>query len=331
MEAITMRRSLLGWVAVIVAAVGFATATAPAWATFPGSNGRIAFVSDAAGDFDIWSVAPDGSGAANITDAAGAPGFDFEPAWSPDGDKLAFRSGPENAAEIYTVNADGTALTRLTANAFKDYSPAWSPDGSRIAFASNRNDPGFATCFGVLAACNYDIFVMPASGGSPVQITFDGAADQFPQFSPDGRFIAFVSDRSGAEAVYKVDLETLAMTKLTPDSLRAGWPVWSPDGTRIAFSSNFDPCHTGRSDCRGDIYVMNADGSGLSRLTRNFRENGFKGLTWSPAGDKIAFTHADNTPSVSPGRIYVMNADGTDVTRLTAPRDDSFFPDWGTG
>jgi large repetitive protein len=263
----------------------------------------------------------------NVTGDPSAPAFALEPDYSPDGTKIAFRSGRTAAAEIYTVNADGTGLTQLTSNSVKDYAPAWSPDGSMIAFASNRNDPDPATCVG-LWGCNIDIFVMPATGGSPVQVTFDNGSDAFPQFSPDGSRIAYDSDTGGVYSVYTVDLDTLAVTKLTPDSLRAGRPDWSPDGTQLTFDSNNYPCKTGTSDCRTDILVMNADGSSITQLTEKFGNN--YDQTWSPEGDKIAFTHSTGA-QFKQQQIYTMNPDGTSITRITHTNDESFGPDWGSG
>jgi Tol biopolymer transport system component len=313
---------------IVISAIGLAATAAPAWGTFPGTNGRIAFASDAAGDLDVWTINPVGSGAANVTDAAGAPGFDLEPAWSPDGSKIAFRSGRAAAGEIYSMNANGTGLVQLTSNAFKDYEPDWSPDGSMIAFASNRNDPNFATCVGRFGGCIINIFVMPATGGSPVQVTFDSATDQFPKFSPDGRSIAYSSDVSGAFAIYKVDLATLAVTKLTPDSLRAAEPDYSPDGTEIAFENNFYPCTTGTSACRTDIFVMPADGGTITQLTHQFNNN--YDPSWSPQGDRIAFTHSEGA-QFKLQQIYMMNPNGTGITRITHNNDENFGPDWGSG
>ena len=310
-----------------ITAFGLAAVSAPAWATVPGTNGRIAFAGDAAGDLDIYTMNPDGSGVVNVTEGAGAPGFALEPDWSPDGTKIAFRSGPTNAAEIYTVSADGTGVTQLTFNSFKDYTPAWSPDGSMIAFASNRNDPT-GTCLSLFDSCNIDIFVMPATGGSQVQVTFGTGTEQFPQFSPDGSSIAYTSNTDGATAVYTVDLATLATTKLTADSLRAGPPDWSPDGTKIAFEDNFYACNTGTSDCRTAIFVMNADGSSITRLTEKFGNN--TDPTWSPEGDKIVFTHSLGA-GFKHQQIYTMNPDGTGITRITHTNDESFGPDWGSG
>jgi Tol biopolymer transport system component len=310
--------------ALAISAVWAVVCAAPASAAFPGPNGRIAFVSNPTGDRDILTMDPDGSGIVNVTGAPGAPGFALEPDYSPDGTKIAFRAGRENAAEIYTVNADGTGLAQLTFNSVKDYSPAWSPDGSMIAFASNRNDPNLCVN---LFGCNIDIFVMPATGGSPVQVTFSNGADQWPEFSPDGRFIAYHSDAGGAFAIYTVDLDTLAVTKLTPDSLGAGEPDYSPDGTKIAFESNFAFCKKPK-DCASELFTMNADGGGITQLTYKFGQN--YSPSWSPQGDKIAFTHANNQPGTRQ-QINVMNPDGTDITRVTELKANSFGPDWGSG
>jgi Tol biopolymer transport system component len=312
-------------VVLLSAIVAFALAATPASATFPGTNGRIAFMSDATGSLDIYTMNPDGSEVVNVTDAAGAPAFDFEPDWSPDGTKIVFRGGRGNEGEIYTMNADGTGLTQLTSNSFKDYSPTWSPDGSTIAFASNRNDANFATCIG-LFGCNIDIFLMPATGGSPVQVTFGSGSDQFPDFSPDGESIVYDTDVGGVYAIYTVDLDSLAVTKLTADSLRAGLPDWSPDGTKITFTSNWYPCKKPKV-CKGDIHVMNADGGGVTQLTETFGDNLWP--AWSPEGDKIVFGH--NNLHAKPSQIYVMDPDGTDLTRITHTNDDSFYPDWGSG
>jgi Tol biopolymer transport system component len=317
---------LLIAVAALVASAPLVGSALPAGATFPGTDGRIAFAGNGTGDLDIWTINPDGSGAANVTAAARAPGFDLEPDWSPDGTKIAFRAGMTAAGEIYTMDADGTGLTQLTSNSFKDYSPAWSPDGSTIAFSSNRNDPHPDTCV-ELFGCNIDIFVMPATGGSPVQVTFDSGADEFPQFSPDGRLIAYNSDVGGAMAIYTVDLNTLAVTKLTTDSLQAGDPDWSPDGTKIAFEDDFIFCKKPKV-CNSDVFVMNADGGRVTQLTRKFGDN--YEPAWSPAGDKIVFTH-DALRGGKPRQTYKMNPDGTGVTRITHTNDASFTPDWGPG
>jgi len=311
---------------IAIGVVGLATVPATSWATFPGTDGRIAFSSNGAGDRDIWSVNPDGSNVTNLTAGPSAPAFALEPDWSPDGSQIAFRAGRAASGEIYTMNADGTGFTQLTSNSVKDYAPAWSPDGSMIAFASNRNDPDPTNCV-ALSGCNIDIFVMPATGGTPVQVTFDSGADEYPQFSPDGSQIAYQTDAGGTFATYTVDLATLATTKLTPDSMGAGYPDYSPDGTKITFADQVLCSLTPRKDCKSNVFVMNANGSLVTQLTRKFGNNLYP--KWSPQGDRIVFSH--HSLGQKPQQIYTMNADGTGITRITRTNDDSFTPDWGSG
>ena len=119
---------------------------------------------------------------------------DYSPAWSPDGQRIAFVSFRDGNYEIYVMNADGSEITRLTdtsryaARVF-DGSPAWSPDGQRIAFQSDRDG-------------NYEIYVMYADGSAPTRLT-DGSDNGNPVWSPDGQRIAFTSDRDGPYIAYK--------------------------------------------------------------------------------------------------------------------------------
>src|SRR4051794_411969 len=88
------------------------------------------------GNFDIYSVNPDGTGATRLTTNAAQ---DLEPAWSPDGSEIGFVSLRDGNYEIYTMNADGTSQTRITTNPAADVQPAWSPDGTKIVFSTDRD------------------------------------------------------------------------------------------------------------------------------------------------------------------------------------------------
>ncbi len=137
----------------------------------PTSSGKIAFVSDRDGNFEIYVMNADGSGVTRLTNHRGR---DVSPAWSPDGRRIAFASKRDGNWEIYVMNADGTGVTRLTDHHRGDRTtPAWSPDGRRIAFASNLD--GF-----------WEIYVMNADGSGVTRLTDHTEEDRHPAWSPDG-------------------------------------------------------------------------------------------------------------------------------------------------
>src|SRR5215213_6475140 len=118
-------------IATITAALAVMAAAPAAHATFPGTNGKIAFVR--AGD--IWTMDPDGSNQVNLTNDAGVQG---SPAWSPDGNRIAFdQAGASNTFTIWTMLADGSNRTMAAPVFSQNVDPAWSPDGTRIVFSNN--------------------------------------------------------------------------------------------------------------------------------------------------------------------------------------------------
>ena len=173
---------------------------------------------------------------------------DFMPNWSPDGTQIAFTSSRDGNWEIYMMDVDGSNQTRLTENPAVDAQPVWSPDGSRLAFISNRNG-------------NADIYVMNANGGGETRLTSDPAYDTFPTWSPDGATIAFQSNKEGASGIYQMDADGTDVRQLVGGDHPDMNPSWSPDGTLILFNSVRD------SRLSDEIYVANADGSGVARLT----------------------------------------------------------------
>lgn len=121
----------------LVAAIALVAVCSSAEAAFPGANGRIAFATNRDGNFEIYSMNPDGSGLTRLTSNGTT---DAQPAWSPEGTKVAFTSFGPGYPQIWVMNADGTGSTRLTDNfPGGDSAPAWSPGGTQIVFSSGRD------------------------------------------------------------------------------------------------------------------------------------------------------------------------------------------------
>ena len=146
----------------------------------------------------------------------------------------------------------------------------------------------------------------------------DSASDTRPTWSPDSRYIAFVSYRDGNSEVYVMDADGSIQTRLTntPGTGTTYAPEWSPDGSKIAFDSD--------RDGNREIYLMNADGTNQTRLTNNFTSDAYP--EWSPDGARIAF-QSERDGNLE---IYVMNADGSNQTRLTNNPARDYLSGWFT-
>ena len=237
----------------------------------------------------------DGGGQTRLTENAGE---DHSPAWSPDGQRLAFVSTRDGNAEIYVMNADGSGQTRLTNNTAGDLLPAWTRDGSQIGFVTNREG-------------NDEIYLMNADGTNQINLTNNPSDDAFLAFSPDGMTIAFASKREDSQ----YDIYTMSSTGVAPIRLTTAEgddinPSWSSQG--IVFQSN--------RDGTDELYSMSPNGQNQTRLTNN----GDLDVDASQPvdGSKIAFSTSrdDNL------EIYLMNPDGTGLTRLTTNSAADFQP-----
>jgi TolB protein len=282
---------------------------APAWS--PGGE-KLAFErrvsplnkGQCACDIDLFVMNADGSGQQNLTRN---PVIDRRPVWSPDGQRLAYG----RYRDVWVMNADGSDQRRLTPNPQSDDWPVWSPDGQQIAFTSFR---GF----------NWDVWVMNADGSGLRNLTRDRAQDYFPTWSPDGREIAFIRTRNSSRfhghpfELWVMKADGSGQRRLTRDAWHARGPLsallddhkhsmraprWSPDSRTLLFVS--------RRDGNAEVYVVNADGSGQRRLTRNPAHD--SDPAWSPDGRRIAFISTRDGERA----IYVMNADGSQQRSIT--------------
>ncbi|HSF62397.1 MAG TPA: DUF5060 domain-containing protein, partial [Gaiellaceae bacterium] len=204
--------------------------------------------------------------------------------------------------DVLAMSADGSGLTDLTANTALDQYPDVSPDGTKIAFSSNSDG-------------DFEIYTMNADGSGLTQLTHNSAFDVQPSWSPDGTKIAFSRDGNTLH-VMNADGAGEQMIEPGPNSLT---PEWSPDGARIAF-------HANRGD-NVDIFVVNATGGGLTRLTTDPKRDLLP--DWSPDGSRIAFVSDRVCNPFCYSQIWVMNADGTAQIALTstAPAQNE-WPAW---
>jgi Tol biopolymer transport system component len=263
-------------------------------------EGRIAFTritslkSGTWNQSEVYSINVDGSGETRLTESPGLDGF---PAWSPDGERIAFISDRDGNWEIYTMDADGSNQRRLTRTPEEDEGfPAFSPDGEEIAYVTNPID-------------NPAIHVMNADGSGGERLT----SGNWPTWSPDGARISYTSYANG-ERIHVIDADGSDTRRLAGNAGDSEG-AYSPDGEKIAFMSPNDD---------EDIYVMNADGSGRTRLTDDVPGNDHWPPTWSPDSTRIAFT--SDGPQGSD--IYAMNADGSGLTKVTGNPANAAFPAW---
>jgi TolB protein len=179
----------------------------PAWSP---DGTKIAFTSSRDGNPEIYYVNRDGSGLHRVTNS---PAVDVTPTWSPTGRQLAFVSDRTGRPQIYVVNIDGTGLNRITNETHCDR-PTWSPAPfNEIAYTSQ-------------AGAGHDIRVYDFSTGQTRTITDGIGSNESPAFAPNGRHIAFSSDRTGIEQIYVIDRDGKNLRQLTKTG-RNRYPNWS--------------------------------------------------------------------------------------------------------
>jgi TolB protein len=278
------------------------------------TEGELAFMSDQAGNWDIFLLDKDGN-LHNLTEASAA--HEFFANFTFGGDVLNLYSTDSGDITPATVNADGTdfkAMNFIVASmtalqqGLVDWDPTWAPGGEQMVWLKMGGFPP-----------GVDMWLSNSDGSDSRNLTGDGATEMMPAWSPDGKQIAYVSDKDGQQNLYVMDVESGSVTRLTDHKVGDINPAWSLDGSRILFVAEQDiPLKTGTVQ----YYLINPDGSDMVPFKAGDTFKG--GMRYSPNGGQVAYMSNEG----GSWQIYVMDAGGGNVHRITEGNANYLYPIW---
>ena len=306
-----MRRttSILSLLVIVLIALvpSAASAQSSAWTS---GNGLLVVRSDRDGEPDVFTLDPTSGEVTKLTQSRQVA--DLQPAWSPDGERIAFVRRPNltGRPDLFVMTAAGKGRTRITSTPVPERDPSWSPSGTSLVYAARTSARG-----------PFRIFLAKPDGSGRVQLTTQaaGSADRAPAISPDGTRIAFVTDRDGGfPEIYLMNLDGSGLVRLTSNSMVDGNPSWTPDGVRLVVERC---CANGTSDLVA-IDVL----TGLETpITATTTHQEFDPVV-SPDGTRVAYVAFE--VGVRNIDVWVAGIDGTGATRLTQDAAPELSPDW---
>jgi TolB protein len=236
----------------------------------------------------------DGSDMHRITNLAG---FEYQPDWTSDGQKLVLRVDTKTAGGTWTVSSDGSHVVDVSARmGFPGGDPDWSPDGSKIVLTAKAPSDQ-----------HFSIYVVNSDGSNAARLTTDRWESQYPDWSPDGSRIALTIVRFGSFDIYVMSADGSGLRRLTDTPGEDNWPEWSPSGRQIVYSND------------SGLWIMDANGANKYELSSFGGEP-----SWSPDGRWIAFDCAPS--SDTDGGMCAVHPDGTGLTSILDGTGS--FPAW---
>ncbi len=275
-------------------------------AKFP-FRGKIVFQSDLDGESEIYLLTK-----FNLKKLSDNDWDDEYPRWSPDGTRIAYTANPEGHFDIFIMKEDGSDVYRLTDSPDDETEPAWVPDREEIIFTREKRNGQSRRS----SLWRMDLRTRQVSRVLP---EFDNAHG-LAQFSPASPLMLFTGKRMFGWDVFVHDFRTGKTRSLTKGG-RSCRAYFSPTGQTVAYVSS-------EADGKGDIWTMNPDGTGKSRLTE--RDETYDYFpSWSPDGKYIVFCSSlQNTPRKGPWSMFVVKVSTRSVFPLFSSSGRDLFPDW---